>query len=271
MIQQMPAMECPPWLEAILQGQDDAAFDLPKLLQDSLYYPACGFNGTPVKYLAGNVFSFVFADYGVTKEQFLANLNGTDPDCGFKGYRCVLQREITRDQVVPAGWRPALVPTDARAVNRLRRSEERSQPFGHWSVWKRDPGVPALHGPEGFSFFYLGGEMSAVYQGLYCRLGIRPKVLAIIQPGAFGGEWERVEHDDAFFKQVVLSNQAGLPDYLLHGGFGHGFYESACWSEYTGERLVQLPERYAGLWKRNHSTQHPLEPLGLEARRTSCR
>jgi len=93
--------------------------------------------------------------------------------------------------------------------------------------------------------------MSAIYQGLYCRLSISPRVLAIIQPGSIGGEWESVTTDDSFFKKVVCSNAAGLPDYLLHGGYGQGYYERACWQEYDGERIVQLPERYAGLWKLN--------------------
>ena len=93
---------------------------------------------------------------------------------------------------------------------------------------------------------------SAIYQGLYCRLRVAPLILAIIQPGALGGEWEMVDADDSFFKKVVRSNPAGMPEYLLYGGLGErGSYAEPCWHEYRGKRIVQLPERYAGLWKRN--------------------
>jgi len=93
--------------------------------------------------------------------------------------------------------------------------------------------------------------MSCVFQTLFNRNNIRPKVLAIIQPGSgFGGGWEYTEGNQSFFKSVVQSNPAGMPEYLLFGGFGSSsFYEEPCWKEYQGERLIQLPERQAGLWR----------------------
>jgi hypothetical protein len=138
-------------------------------------------------------------------------------------------------------------------MKRLAEVESRCKPFGHWSVWKRDE---SSAGTELFSFFYMSGEISAIYQGLYCRLCIAPKVIAIIQPGSMGGEWENTTSDDSFFKRVVRSNPAGMPEYLLHGGTGWGRgspnndpYPDPCWREYSGTRLCQLSERYAGLWR----------------------
>lgn len=249
MISEIDVLQAPQWLEGI--AEDAPLPPLEQLLVDSLYYPACGLNGTPVKYLAGNIYSFIYADYGVSKQELLHNLNGSGPDCGIKHYHSVCQREVFRHEIVPSGWSPAIVPRDRRAVRRLLLMQQPCRPFGHWSVWERNEDASPEVGPRRFSFFYLGGEMSAIYQGLYCRLGIAPKILAIIQPGAMGGEWERVTSNESFFKQVVSANPAGLPQYLLHGGFGHGFYEWACWREYQGERIIQLPERYAGLWKLN--------------------
>jgi len=258
MINEMLVIQTPAWLAAIdaAKGNDACRFFLADILTDSLYYPACGLNGTPVKFLAGNILSFVYVDYGVTREVFLRNLNGADADSGFKGYHIILQREIFREDVVPTGWSPSILPHDERDMKRLAEVENRCKPFGHWSVWKRDAATDASTGPELFSFFYMAGEISASYQGLYCRLGMAPKVLAIIQPGAMGGEWENTPSDDSFFKRVVQSNPAGMPEYLLHGGTGCGRghlnndpYPDPCWKEYDGKRLCQLPERYAGLWK----------------------
>jgi hypothetical protein len=241
----------PAWLEAILHGNVDMQLPLKDILKDSLYYPASGLNGTPVKFLAGNIFSFVYADYDVTREQFLHNLNGSEPECGFKGYRVVFQRDLVRNDIVPPNWRPAMLLQSEQQRRSLLERERECEPFGHWSVWQRNANAEGTCDAPAFSFIFFAGEMSAIYQGLYCRLCIAPKILALIQPGAMGGEWESVTSDDSFFKKVVASNKAGWPEYLLHGGFGRGFYDAACWDEYQGERLVQLPERYAGLWKLN--------------------
>lgn len=252
MINELPKTETPEWLQKLVKNPDafKASIPLEDLLMNSLYYPACGLNGTPVKYLGGNIVSFLYADYALTLPKYKRNLFGSGEDDGFKGFRCLVEREVQRSEIVPANWRPSLQPTSEGDIRRLVEQERRCRPFGHWSIWQKDD--PKADGAELFSFFYLGGEMNAIYQGLYCRLAIRPKILAIIQPGAIGGEWEGVTSDESFFKKVVSSNSAGFPDYLLHGGYGSsGFYSQACWKEYHGERLVQLAERSAGLWKLN--------------------
>jgi hypothetical protein len=210
-----------------------------------------------VKFLAGNVLSFVYADYGVKKRVFLDNLNGTKTECGFRGYHSIWQQEVFRPDIVPPGWIPSLRPTREKDIQRLRQQGSCCEPFGHWSIWRRDEDKHDDYGPDLFSFLYFAGEMSAIYQGLYCRLRVAPLVLAIIQPGALGGEWEMVDADDSFFKEVVCSNPAGMPEYLLYGGLGErGSYAEPCWHEYRGKRVVQLPERYAGLWKRNSGGEH---------------
>lgn len=247
-------LECPKWL---LDISEDSPFPgLEKILPNSLYYPACEFNGTPVKYLSGNIFSFVYVDYGIAKDGFLANLNGTGKDDGFKHYHLVCPevctREVSRDEIMPDKWRPDIVPENKKDREKLFQMEKECEPFGHWSVWQRNEDAPDDAGPLRFSFFFLAGEMSATYQGLYYEKNIVPRILAIIQPGqGFGGGWESPESDDSFFKKVVSSHEKGSPKYLLYGGSTGGpkYYEHPCWKEYEGDRIVQLPERYAGLWE----------------------
>lgn len=249
MIPELATIPCPAWLSAITPAS--ALPEVPLLLRDSLYYPACGLNGTPVKYLAGNVHSFVYADYGVTEAQFLDNLNGAGPDCGFKHFRAVVQRKLSAEDIVPPGWRPPLIPQEAR-TGWLREQERRCRPFGHWSVWERLPSTPEEAGPLRFSFLYLASEISAAYQGLYSHHGVAPMILAIIQPGAMGGEWEATASNDSFFKHAVRSNRGGMPRFLLHGGWGYAdAYQTACWSEYAYPPIARLPERHAGLWQHN--------------------
>jgi hypothetical protein len=249
MIDALPVMPKPKWLLDAIGKGGAAECHLEALLEGSLYYPACGLDGTPLKYLAGNIRSFVYADYEMTKAAYLDNINCKGKGCGFLGYHSVLQREIVRADIVPLGWRPSVVPS-GRFAERVRKRESGAQPFGHWSVWVRDCDSKADPRADAFSLLYLAGEMSAVYQGLYSRLGIAPKVLAIIQPGTMGGEWEAAAHDGSFFKSVVGSNPAGMPQYLLNGGYGPSeLYASPCWSDYQCSCLARLPERSTRLWE----------------------
>ena len=250
MIEALEKLEIPTWLTEIAEDPSQFhALPLKELLTDSLYYPACGLNGTPVKFLGGNILSFIYADYSTKEMRFRYNLLGNGPDAGFKGFKCIMERAVTINEIVPAGWRAKMTPKNPNQIVRLEREERRSQPFGHWSIWQKED--PNTDGAELFSFFYLAGEMNAVYQGLYHRLNVVPKILAIIQPGAIGGEWEGVAHQGSFFHKVVESHPSGMPPYLIYGGFGHGsYYGKACWDEYKGgERIIILPERYAGIWK----------------------
>lgn len=65
MIAEIEEIEMPDWLKA-----DNFSFDIKKVLKDSLYYPASNFDGRPVAHLIGNIYSFIYADYGVTKDEF---------------------------------------------------------------------------------------------------------------------------------------------------------------------------------------------------------
>jgi hypothetical protein len=252
MLDSLPREHVPQWLTDAAEAGSRAGFDLPSILKGSLYYPACGFDGTPIRHLAGNTHSFVYADYRTKQADFLDNLRAGGPDGLFADYEAVVMRELHRDDIVPYGWQPWMHPEAGRDTDRLPMHQGDAQPFGHWSVWRRRSGAPAADRPELLSFVYFAGEMSALYQGLYLRLAIAPRMLAIIAPGRIGGEWEEVESDDAFFRSVVYANPAGMPEYLVNGGYGSADrYAKPCWSDYGGDLLARLPERSAGVWRRN--------------------
>jgi hypothetical protein len=195
----------PSWLEQAGRFPESAKFDLTDLLKDSLYYPSCEFDGTPIKHFSGLVHSFVYADYGVNKANFLKNLRG---GTGLRGYCQVLDRDLMHQDLVPPGWQtPILPPRNKRRF--LQDRQSRAEPFGHWSIWKRYPLFSKEHGPEFLSLLYLGAEMSATYQGLYLHQGIVPTAIALIQPGCMGGEWEYPTEAGSFFKQVVDAHPQG--------------------------------------------------------------
>lgn len=89
---------------------------------------------------------------------------------------------------------------------------------------------------------------------LYCRQGVAPTVLSIVQPGRAlgGGNWTHFENNEGFFKRLALRNAAGLPRYLLYGGDGPpSWYRTACWKEYRQLTawIVRSRRRTLGLWK----------------------
>ncbi|MDI9631685.1 MAG: hypothetical protein BWY10_02531 [Chloroflexi bacterium ADurb.Bin180] len=112
MIEQLPAIDEPEWLSHIdLDKFADAPLPLADILQDSLYYPASGYDADPVRYLAGNYVSFVYVDYGASEEELNEKL--LDPEHGFAGYELIAQRSVKDRELDPYGWvQPPLLPED---------------------------------------------------------------------------------------------------------------------------------------------------------------
>ena len=253
----LPSMEMPQWLRQILDAPKQwqaRLLPVKEILTDSLYYPCCGLDWTPVNLLAGNVYTFVYADYKVRQRELLANLYDDNGGRGIEGYEVVYQQDVVRDVLVPANWRPPIQPVAADGrLDRLHRAHRRSRPFSHWSVWRRLPDYNQKPGPEGFSLLYLGGEACALYQCLYNFNRVAPRVLAIIQPGGHMCDgWTMLDKDDSYFERIVASNPAGLPKFLVCGGNGGDrLYQNACWRRYEGKIVDRLKEHSAGIWRLN--------------------
>ena len=61
MIEQITVMEMPTWLMNVSPNTiNQNPLPLTEILQDSLYYTGAGTDGKSVKWLAGNVYSFVY-------------------------------------------------------------------------------------------------------------------------------------------------------------------------------------------------------------------
>jgi len=103
MISQLPEKSVPDWLANISQSTIAIdPFPLTQLLEDSLYYPSSGFDGDPVKYLSGNILSYIYVDYGHSQDK----LENEILKRGFRGYDLVATRSVTEQELTPSGWRP---------------------------------------------------------------------------------------------------------------------------------------------------------------------
>ncbi len=242
MIPEIASKPLPTWLA---DATDPLGYlPIRDVLTDSVYYPACGFDCNPVRYLAGNFSSFVYVDYGVGREALIENIHG------FRGYRVAARRDVTERELTPDGWTPQ--PPQCADGNPQVRTDWVKAPFGVWAIQERAEGYGPEHGPERFSLLYIGGDGVATFQALYLGNRVAPAVVAVIQPGhGFGGNWTNFEDPDRLFARSVLGNPAGVPEYLLFGGRGNEkFYRSPCWPAYP--QLVRvLRHGRLRLWRRN--------------------
>lgn len=239
MIEQLPAVGEPEWLSRIDPNNiSEVPFPLADILRASLYYPSSGFDGDPVKYLAGNVVSFVYVDYGQTEGALTAELNGH----GFRGYEVIARRSVTERELTPHGW-PSREDGDP---NQYRNRGCIETPFCSWSILQRLDEFDESHGPRRFSLLYLCADGVAAFQALYVGNEVAPAVVAIIQPGhGFGENWTNFEDPTKIFARSVFDNPAGQPTILLYGGLGErSFYEEPCWPYYA--ELVCFVDKAGG-------------------------
>lgn len=232
----------------------DAPLPATDLLTNSVYYPACGFDGRPVKYCGGFCHSFIYVDYGVSSERLLAEL-------WFGSYRKIGGRFVTRDELLgPYSWQP-ISPNAAVDGDPKRYADRIVEPYAYWSVWERSPHLDDNHGPQRFSFLYIAGDGAATFQNLYYSNLLAPALVAIIQPGeGFGSNWTSYFDVRQILARSVLSNPHGTPDYLLLGGLGADveFQRSVVWSGYSRLLKHWKPDEerlayngYLGLWVRD--------------------
>lgn len=217
------------WIRIAQQGE---LIPLPEILKDSVYYPACGLDGDPIKYLGKQFQSFVYVDYGVGRDAVLHDLEH------FTGYDLEACREFESRDLVPSGWSP---PPFARMGSvREQVVQTIRGPFAIWALYRRQPNRDDDHGPTGFSLLFIGGDGVATFHALYYSHQATPAVICLIQPGTgFGGNWTDFEAQDGILARLVLGNPAGRPRFLLYGGGGDGeFYRRAPWPGYEHQVAV---------------------------------
>ena len=260
MIEELPVIQAPEWLAQVdPETMQAEVLPLQGILRDSLYYPSSGFDGDPVRHLAGNVLSFVYVDYGRDRQEFEHALESS----GFRGYEILGIRHVGERELAPRGWNPApLLPEDG---NPSRYRDWIKPPFADWVVLQRARTLPDSHGPQRFSLLHLCADGVAAFQALYVANGIAPAMLAIIQPGhGFGGNWTIYENARLILGRSVLQNPAGTPDVLLYGGYGpRDYYRQPCWPDYSAWLcfLNKAAGGSIGVWRR---AGYPPVGQGLE-------
>ena len=141
-------------------------FSLKEALVHSLYYPACGFDGRPVQFLAGFVHSFIYVDYGNDETAVQAEMQKP----GFLGYHLVGTKRLDERGLAPNCWPPRVPPQYQNQMEQLadkRTNGFVKKPFANWYIFDRDDDRAEEHGPKRFSLVYLCADGVAAYQALY--------------------------------------------------------------------------------------------------------
>ena len=254
MIEYLPVIERPQWLSDLDPKYINyIEFPLEDVLRDSLYYPSSGFDGTPVRHFLGNVFSFVYVDYGNNSKE----LDEALAKPGFRGYEVIAKRDITEKELVPNGWQWLYTRDEIYASgNPLEHCSwlRSPSPFCSWIIFQRKKDAPVSHGPHRFSLLYLCADGVAAFQALYVCNEMAPACVAIIQPGhGFGTNWTCFNDPDKIFARSVLENPAGKPKVILYGGnSGREYFSAPCWPDDYPNLLCFLSKGgrgNVGVWK----------------------
>lgn len=270
----LPVMKdpVPTWLaQATPDSVSEGQFPLKDILSDSLYYPAAGFDCTPVEYLAGCMFSFIYVDCGYTREELTQQLTQSI----FDGYECIGRRSVTVCELFPLEvMHEVPLPFDLYeelgyqrfwGLHRRLQGDDRAprdtrdllakldylwgdSSFCDWFVFQRETDLGNEHGPYKFSWLYIHADGRRAFERLYVANYIVPKAVAIIQAPGF-------ECWDGIFAKCVLHNPAGHPEMLLFGGApGPNRNHETYWPGYRKPYVHEL-ER---IWRKTRVQPHEL-------------
>ena len=244
MFSEVTNAEMPEWIK------NPGEFNIREVLKDSMYYPACGHDGHPVEYFMGNVYSFVYVDYSISRENLLEEVTNV----GFRGYRVLRQLPISEGQLALNGWRIRVEPDGREYHEPDQYSDIFEKPFAEWFIFERTEEYDESHNPYRFSLLFICADGAAAYQALYLENRMAPKILAIIQPGeAFGCNWTNFTNRGQILARSVFHGGNPLPEYLINGGIGRSeFYRAPIWPEYTEfVKKFNIGAKYFRIWARS--------------------
>ena len=201
------------WLKCLTTEKiENFEFPIKEVLSDSLFYPAAGIDGSPIRHWAIGVDSFIYVDALTPKTDYLEKIKNN----AFKGYGLLAHRVLTKSDLSPKGWlplKPKSLETDSYNKCVADLMSDNTGPFAIWAVFERKSDYSKNIGPTRFSLLYVRGEACATYQALFVANRLLPRVICLIRPGTgFGGNFSNFEE---VFLETMLMHKDGLPPQLL--------------------------------------------------------
>ena len=215
------ATQTPKWLRNlnpsdIQKGPERWMKDITEV---SLFYPGSGLDGSPVRQTNGVFHSFVFADYGTSKKDVLAELTRQrKTGTGFAHHSLLGLCEF--DPV------PLVANADPAFIDQGANAHKTQSPFGIWAVYECN--LPGSR--QRFSFLFLGVEAIQALAALYPTEA--PHGLVVQEHGFGGNCWPS-------FSEPILKlaeHWSGFPEVLILGPNHH----LAQWQEWSQPICVDV-------------------------------
>lgn len=204
----LPRTAVPKWLVKASYDHISQLFPLKDILENSCFYPASGFDASPIIIANGFIHSFVYADQTTERESYLIEIENKR----FHGYKCILKRDINKHQLFK-NQEQQDESIDAQDEFIYANGEQTHLQFAHWTIWEKIDGYAENIGPKLFSLLFISTGGMQLIDRLYAINGINIKMLAVIQPG---GNWPYFFKADGPFWESIKKNKLN-PEYLMTG------------------------------------------------------
>jgi|APGre2960657423_1045063.scaffolds.fasta_scaffold11896_3 hypothetical protein len=232
------------------------------VLNESVYYAGCQFDWEPITDFNGWARSFVYADYRVEKEDMVSSFTRQS------GIEILFVKDVEKSKLQPYSNtlpRPFLKDflsssTDIEYVlenhnEYMREVQSRYPAFATWIVFDIKRNV--FEKPKRCSLLYICGEGVATYSSLYNSNEIRPSAIVLTAAdGGYGGNWTNFDLNGGIFERTVMSNNAGVPDYLITWHLYNPKTKNAAsnssknyWDKYVNEVFYRSSEERFSIWK----------------------
>lgn len=247
----------PELLHWLTETTRDGTLPIKEILSDCTYYPASGTDGIILSqaWRRTQAYSFVYADYGVSKCSLENEIERQIPrgGQGLLGYRLVFRRSVARHELEVPGWvsRVPLTSEERRRALEIYRHVARdhgtfrlaSVAYCEWAVFEREESRDASHGPARLSLLFLFADGVAAYDALFLSRGISPGTLVVKQPGhAFGKNWSNFFEIEGPLYRAVHA-QSMKPRHLIFGGADTADrYREFIWPGYKSVDVKRLSD-----------------------------
>ena len=184
----------------------------------TVYYPASSVDGQPLRLFGGSraAYCFVFADYGfggLTRDRVREQLADPGHPGHPRGYRPLLVRDLTEQELRPGGWETHVSPDRVRHDWATR--QPKGGPYALWAVLERREEFLEDHGVARMAIVFVGGEGIATFDALFCQGDVEPPFAVVLQDHGFGGNWTRFGGQESLL--WGLARLYARPKWLLIG------------------------------------------------------
>ena len=213
-------------INEITKDNFQSMFNLKDILEDSVFYPASGIDGTAIESLSDQFCSFIHVDYSTPKEVVEFAMQNHFSGVG---YDLIGIRIISKEELTPNGFVPFNFSLNEHEKQRLQMDFIRDRfycrnfaPFALWAVYELNPlkTGKTVGKDKRFSLLHVGGEACATFEAIYLNNKINPAAVAIISPGeGYGDSWTIFRDTDfRFYKNLFFNfqnNGVQMPRLLL--------------------------------------------------------